>query len=418
MRESAGVMDSAAAVARTRVDVVQWVPALTMMLVSLISYIDRNTLALLAPTILQEMHLSAQQYGFVVSAFSVAYMVGNPLWGHWLDRFGLRRGMMTAVLTWTLASISHAFTRGFAGLAVARAALGFGEGATFPGGLRAVMQTMPLEKRSRAVALAYSGGSLGAVVTPLIVTPIAVWWGWRSAFWFTGLIGFMWLALWWFISRRPELQPRQSFREAGHPAASLHFADRRLWSFMCAYALGAMPLGFILYISAIYLSQALGKSQLEIGKVLWIPPLGWEVGYFFWGYLTDRGSRTGRLSMRLHRQLMSWALVFSLPLALTPRIESYPLVMGELFLAMFVAAGFVILAISYATSIYSSQYSGLISGLGAGSWSAIIALVMPYVGRLFDQHRYDTAFVLATCFPVVGFAAWWALSREPRPRAA
>ena len=410
MSESVSVWDSAAA--RSRVSLAQWVPALTMMLVSLISYIDRNTLALLAPTILREMQLSAQQYGFVVSAFSIAYMAGNPLWGYWLDRFGLRRGMMTAVLTWTLASISHAFTRGFVGLAAARAALGFGEGATFPGGLRAVMQTMPLEKRSRGVALAYSGGSLGAVVTPILMTPIVVSWGWRSAFWFTGLIGFLWVALWWFISRRPELQPQQSRLDVSRSTASLHFADRRLWSFICAYALGAMPLGFILYIAAIYLSQALGKSQLEIGRVLWIPPLGWEVGYFFWGYLTDRGVRTGTLSWRLHRRLMSWAFLFSLPLALTTRLGSYPLVMGELFLAMFVAAGFVILALSYATSVYSSQHAGLISGLGAGSWSAVIAVIMPYFGRLFDQHQYETAFRVATCFPVLGFALWWWLSRE------
>ena len=412
------------AAARPRISAGQWLPALSMMLVSLISYIDRNTLALLAPTILRELGLSAQQYGFIVSAFSIAYMFSNPLWGYWLDRWGMRRGMSLAVLTWTLASVSHAFTAGFGGLAAARAALGFGEGATFPGGLRAVMQTLPLEQRSRGVALAYSGGSLGAVVTPIVMTPIVVLWGWRAAFWFTGFIGFIWLTHWWFVSRRPDLspgagpalgtplQPRHGPSEATRSTVSLHFADRRVWGFMCAYGLGAMPLGFILYIAAIYLSQALGKSQLEIGKVLWIPPLGWEVGYFFWGYLTDRGLRLGTRSLRLQRQLMSVALVFSLPLALTTRLGSYPLVMGELFLAMFVAAGFVILSISYATSIYSPQHSGFIAGLGAGSWSAIIALVMPYFGRLFDQHNYDTAFVLATCFPVAGFACWWWLSRE------
>lgn len=416
MNESIGIFKSAAP--RSRASVAQWVPALSMMLVSFISYIDRNTLALLAPTILRELDLSAQQYGFIVSAFSVAYMIGNPLWGRWLDRFGLRRGMLTAVLMWTLASVSHAFTTGFGGLAAARAALGFGEGATFPGGLRAVMQTLPLDKRSRGVALAYSGGSLGAVVTPIVITPIVVWWGWRAAFWFTGLVGFLWVTHWVFISQRPELgaplPPRHAPREtARSTAASLRFADRRAWGFMCAYALGAMPLGFILYIAALYLNQALGKSQLEIGKVLWIPPLGWEVGYFFWGYLTDRGLRLGALSLRLHRRLMSAAVVFSLPLALTTRLQSYPLVMGELFLAMFAAAGFVILAISYATSIYSSRHSGFIAGLGAGSWSAIIATSMPYFGRLFDQHHYDAAFVLATCFPVAGFALWWLLSREP-----
>ena len=111
------------------------------MLVSLISYIDRNTLALLIPTIMRDTNLSAEQYGFIVSAFSIAYMIGSPLWGGLLDRLGLRLGMMLAVAVWTAASMSHAAAAGFVSFAIARTALGFGEGATFPGGLRTVVQS-------------------------------------------------------------------------------------------------------------------------------------------------------------------------------------------------------------------------------------------------------------------------------------
>src|SRR6185369_8456599 len=114
----------------------RWVPAFTMLLVSLVSYIDRTTMALLAPTILKETHLNIQQYGFIISAFSIAYMLSNPLWGWILDRAGLRRGMTAAVACWTVASAAHAFASGFWSFGAARAALGFGEGATFPGGLR------------------------------------------------------------------------------------------------------------------------------------------------------------------------------------------------------------------------------------------------------------------------------------------
>src|SRR5271155_302204 len=106
---------------------VRWLPAFSMMLVSTISYIDRNTLALLAPTILRDAHLSNEQYGFIISAFSIAYMLGNPLWGYILDRIGVRVGMTAAVSLWTLASVSHVFAAGFRGFALARAILGFGE---------------------------------------------------------------------------------------------------------------------------------------------------------------------------------------------------------------------------------------------------------------------------------------------------
>src|SRR5271170_3604609 len=131
----------------------RWLPAFSMMLVSTISYIDRNTLALLAPTILRDTHLSNEQYGLIISAFSIAYMAANPLWGLVLDRIGVRTGMTAAVSLWTLASVSHVFALGFQGFAAARTVLGFGEGATFPGSLRTVVQTLPREQRSRGIAI-------------------------------------------------------------------------------------------------------------------------------------------------------------------------------------------------------------------------------------------------------------------------
>src|SRR5689334_693093 len=195
---------------RAREQIRQWTPAASMLAVSLISYIDRTTLAILAPTILKETGLSGEQYGWIISAFSVAYMVANPLWGRILDRAGLRKGMTAAVSCWTVASAAHAFAAGFWSFGAARAVLGFGEGATFPGGLRTVVQTLPARQRGRGLAVAYSGGSLGAVITPLVVTPIFQWWGWRGAFWFTGLIGALWLAVWAVISRRPDIRTRPS----------------------------------------------------------------------------------------------------------------------------------------------------------------------------------------------------------------
>src|SRR4051812_22116518 len=211
-----------------------WIPTVSMLLVSLISYIDRNTLALLAPTILKETHLSGEQYGYIISAFSVAYMIGNPVWGVLLDRFGLRRGMTTAVSFWTLASVAHAFAGGLFSFAGARMLLGFGEGATFPGGLRTAVQTLPPSSRSRGIAVSYSGGSLGAIVTPLIVTPIFLRFGWRGAFWFTGLAGLVWLLIWAWVSRDVPDLPKSTTAAANRPQV----LDGRIWAFMSAYAFG------------------------------------------------------------------------------------------------------------------------------------------------------------------------------------
>jgi ACS family hexuronate transporter-like MFS transporter len=295
--------------------------------------------------------------------------------------------------------VAHAFAGGLWSFAGARALLGFGEGATFPGGLRTAVQTLPPGMRSRGIAVAYSGGSLGAIVTPLLITPIALRWGWRGAFWFTGFIGLAWLVLWGVLSR--SLPARLAEVKTG--SKGMRLKDSRLWAFMSLYALGALPLAFVIYGASIYLAKVRGLTQGEIGALLWIPPLGWEIGYFFWGWIGDR--LAGRF-----RGVFLTLMVLSLPLVLTPQAPTLPVVMFGFFFAMFAASGFVILSIAYATAVFPVSQSGLIAGVGAGSWSAAVALVMPVFGRLFDQGRYDAAFALATAFPLVGYAGWRLLS--------
>jgi ACS family hexuronate transporter-like MFS transporter len=380
-----------------------------MMLVSTISYVDRNTLALLSPTILRETHLNNEQYGYIILAFSIAYMAGNPLWGRILDLIGVRRGMTAAVSLWTVASVAHVFASGMRSFGFARAVLGFGEGATFPGGLRSVVQTLPVERRSRGVAIAYSGGSLGALITPILITPIATRWGWHGAFWFTGAIGTLWIAMWGMISRRKELREAAPVVLSSH--VTLRWNDQALWAFVAAYALGAFPSGFVLYQAANFFSAAMHKSQLEIGHVLWIPPLGWEVGYFFWGWLIDRFAKAGAAT-RAMRRIFLISMLLTLPLAVLPRVDSFAGALAVMFLAMFLSSAFIIGAVAYVTCRTSTSHAGLIAGLGAGSWSAVVGGVMPMIGRLFDRHEYATAFEIAAIMPVLGFLLWRAFDRD------
>ena len=384
-----------------------------MMLVSTISYIDRNTLALLAPTILRDAHLSNEQYGFIISAFSIAYMLGNPLWGYVLDRVGIRAGMTAAVSLWTLASVAHVFAFGFRGISrLLEAVLGFGEERDVSwepthGGPDARAP----HQRSRGIAVSYSGGSLGAVITPIIITPIAAMWGWRGAFWATGAVGAAWLLLWAVLSRREDI--RRAPKVASARSDGPGFArSASLGVYRTAYAMGGLPAsGFVLYQASIYLTAAFAKSQIEIGKVLWIPPLGWELGYFFWGWATDRFSGAGASIPAMRRQFLI-LMVCSTPLALIPHVHAFSLTLAMMFFAMFITSGFIIGAVAYGTHHFSIDHAGFIAGLGAGSWSLVIALVMPGVGRLFDLHRYDIAFGLAGLFPIAGCLVWMLCSRR------
>ncbi len=373
---------------------------------SLLSYIDRQTLAVLSPMILSDLKLSAQRYSEIISAFSIAYMIGNPVWGSILDRIGLRRGMMLAVTIWTIACGAHAVLYGFLGFAVARAILGFGEGATFPGGLRTAMDWLPPRNQSRGIAVAYSGGSLGAIITPLLVTPIALAYGWRAAFIVTGAAGLLWVLLW---RGTVDFSAIAASRRTEHLVLP-NILERRFWSLVASYALGAIAIGLILYLAPLYLARVLGFTQSQLGRVLWIPPLGWEVGYFAWGWFVDRYAAGNARPSWLFFVLAA----MSLPLVALPRFTNSAVVLGLMFWAMFIASGFVVASLRTSALAYPREQAGLVAGIGAGSWSALVAILLPLFGRMFDTGHYSDAFILVGVIPVLGALLWWMLTMPER----
>src|SRR5687767_2805664 len=182
-----------------------WVPCLGMAFCSWLAFVDRQVWSALSPTILRDTGLTPGQFADASSLFFLAYMFANPVWGSTLDYVGLRVGMLLAVALWTAASISHAWMSTFLGFALARAVLGLGEGATFPGGLRTAVESLPAHLRARGIATSFSGGTIGAIVTPLLAGWVAAEYGWRAAFYMTGAFGVAWLLIWAAIARPPFL---------------------------------------------------------------------------------------------------------------------------------------------------------------------------------------------------------------------
>src|SRR5437762_1175563 len=181
------------------------VPCLGMALCSWLSFVDRQVLTILAPTIIRDTGLTNQNFTDAASFFFLAYTLGNPVWGSVLDRVGLRVGMLLGVAIWTGASASHAFMGSFLGFAMARGVLGLGEGVTFPGGLRTAVESLPASLRGRAIALSFSGGTLGGAAASWIAIPLGLKYGWRTAFAITGAFGIAWLVVWVVVARPPFL---------------------------------------------------------------------------------------------------------------------------------------------------------------------------------------------------------------------
>jgi len=369
-----------------------------MMLGTVLSYLDRQILALLAPTILAETHLSAQQFTETISAFSYTYMVATLIWGPVLDRVGLRLGMLLSLSIWMVSSASHALVSTFLGFAVARAMLGVGEGAIFPGGFRTAMDSLPVEKQARGIALAYSGSSIGSIASPFIFIPIALAVGWRPAFLVTPALALLWLILW-----RTTVDPSKFLNKT--TPGRLKFPnpfEKRFWSLVASYSFGSFPVGAISYLSALYLSRGFGFSQKELGHVLWIPPAGLELGYFFWGWVSDRFAP----SHRRPRWLFLTMSVLCLPLATVTWYHSWVMALVLLSSTMFAAGGLVVVTLRTGALAYPANQKSMAAGVASSSFSAGIALLLPFCGKFFDLHQYGSAFTMVGVLPLVGTLIW------------
>lgn len=386
-----------------------WVPCMAMAACSWLSFFHRTILAALAPTLLKETGMNAQQFASINAYFFVAYTLGNPLWGSILDYVGLRLGMFLGVTIWTAASVSHGWMTAFIGFAAARALLGLGEGVTFPGGLRTAVESLPPTRRARAVALSFSGGTLGGVAAPLIAVPLALAYGWRYAFLISGAFGLVWLLLWLAVSRPPFLPPVEN-KTAKFSWPNLR--DRRLWALVFSYGLPAIAPGPIVTLLSVYLSAGLGVSQQEIGHLLWIPALAWGLGYFFWGWIADLYAQDNRRPVGLFLLLT----VFSLLLGATSWTRSVAVTMAIMSWATFIGGGFQMVALKAASYSFRREQVAMMTGIASGSFALVnyILLQTPVwgLGALFNEHRYAEAWWIVALCPLAGVIVWLMLTQK------
>jgi len=343
-----------------------------------------------------------------------------------MDRVGLFMATGIAVALWSLASGAHAFVTGFIGLCIVRGLLGFGEGATFPAGLKTVTETMPPEKRSFGLGVAYSGGSLGALFTPLVVVPLSLRCGWQSTFELSAMVGLAWIGGWLLLrgfglyrasnpiaARNPGIPP---------PLPARAKWNRDLFATAAVYGLGAAPLAFGLNWAAIYLTRILHQSQSSVGYLLWLPPAGWEAGYLFWGWVADLRRRQALTAGELLAPSPRWLFVLfaagSLVLCLIPLCTHLPfaagITMALFFLVMFLSGGFVVIALAHGATTQAAKNTGFLAGFSISGWSLTTGLLMVIVGKMFDHGAYAATFWLVALLPAIGVLLWWLLSEPGR----
>src|SRR5580765_4167829 len=183
----------------------RWLIIGLVFLATLINYIDRLTVSVLAPLITKDLNLSNTEFGGIATWFLFAYTISQSLSGKLYDRVGIKKGFSISIVVWSLAAMAHRFATGLGSLSAFRFVLGLGEAGNWPGAAKTVAVWFPARQRALGMAIFNSGAAIGSIVAPPVIVALTAYFGhWQQTFVVTGVLGFLWLALWWIVYDTPE----------------------------------------------------------------------------------------------------------------------------------------------------------------------------------------------------------------------
>jgi ACS family hexuronate transporter-like MFS transporter len=186
----------------------RWAVVTLLFFATTINYLDRQVIGLLKDNLAKDFNWSEKDYSNIVMAFSAAYAIGLLGFGRFVDRIGSKMGYTIAVIIWSIAAMAHALAKTTFGFGIARTALGLGEAGNFPAAIKAVAEWFPKRSRAFATGIFNSGSNIASIVGPPSIAWIYTSYGWQPAFFWTGVLGFVWLFFWLIFYDIPSRQKR------------------------------------------------------------------------------------------------------------------------------------------------------------------------------------------------------------------
>ncbi|MEM7763830.1 MAG: MFS transporter [Pseudomonadota bacterium] len=385
----------------------RWRIAIMLCLITTINYVDRLVFSVATPTLRDVFSFSNADIGTLSLAFLLAYGIGQILAGRIVDRYGVKRVFSIAVVVWSIAGIAHAWGQGIKSFITARVFLGIGEAINFPAVFKSVAEWFPREERALAVGVVTLGVGFGSIITPPLVGWLIIDYSWQVAFIVPGLLGFLWLAVWWRYYETPDvhrfLQASElDFIRAGQdtvtdsprPAWSALLGQRTTWALMLSRFVADGAFYFILFWLPLYLADARGLDLRAIAMFAWLPYLFADIGSFAGGWasslLVKRGWSVGKA-----RRSMIWlgavGATAALPAALTGNLAlCIALICLTMFFIQFKQANLFTLP----SDLFSPRDVATIWGVFGAAGSLGAALFQKWTGFLIDSISYTPVFVL------------------------
>ena len=387
----------------------RWVICALLFFATTINYIDRQVLGILATdeAFKHAIGWSEAQYGYVNTAFQAAYALGLLVVGNLMDRFGTRKGFSLAIIFWSVAAMCHALARSAFGFGGARFALGLGEAGNFPASIKTVAEWFPKKERALATGIFNSGSNVGAIVAPLVVPFIAINYGWQWAFIITGTLGFIWLAFWLMIYRRPEEHRRLSRAELAYiqsdpaePATKIRWArlvpHRQTW----AFAVGKFmtdPIWWVyLFWMPKFLNTNYGLNITQIGLPLVVIYVAADVGSIGGGWLSSTLIKHNWSVNKARKTAMLVCALAVVPVMFAARASNLWTAVAFVSLAAAAHQGWSANLFTMASDMFPRRAIGSVVGIGGMAGAIGGMLIASAVGLILQYSgSYLPIFVIA-----------------------
>jgi ACS family D-galactonate transporter-like MFS transporter len=282
---------------------VRWNIAILMWAAIAINYIDRTNLSVAAPTLMKEFHISAETMGLILSSFFWSYALFQIPAGWFADKVGQRISLAVAVAWWSIATAATAVARGAGSLIATRVLMGVGEAGAYPSNAGVTAKWFPDKERARVSAIFDSGSKVGTAITMPVIVWLLTKFGWETPFVVSGLLGLVWVVIWWVYYNDPEKHKYVSqeelayIREGQVKKEGIDKVQPLKWYQLFRYRnILAMCVGFFMLNYAIYffitwfpsyLVKERGMALMTMGFVAMIPPLTGLVAEIFGGWFSD-----------------------------------------------------------------------------------------------------------------------------------
>ena len=395
---------------------VRWTVVALIFFATTINYIDRQVIGLLKPYIQDDLGWTEADYGYIVTAFQVAYGIGMLLGGRMLDRLGSKSGYSIAIIVWSIGAVLHATVRSVTGFGAARAILGLGEAGNFPAAVKVIAEWFPKRDRAYATGLFNSGTTIGAIIAPIIVTAITLEWGWRWAFIVTGMLGFVWVVIWWILYHSPNkhrgvnqaeleyIREDDGTKEAdGSNEANGVITWRQLFLHRQTYAILFSRFvtdwvwWFFLFWTPDFLNKTHGVDLKATVLPLIIIYTMSSIGGIYGGHVSSQFIRLGRsIDFARKTTILLFALLV-LPLNAVPYIDNLWIVVIIIGLATSTHQAWASNIFTIVSDVYPKQVVGSMTGISSVGGAVGGALASSFVGLILElTGSYASIFMIAS----------------------